>query len=194
MMTKTGMWLTYIASCRSVFILQIVSKFFYNYMTFSLIDFPRIQDKLLACWNQDKWLYFILLALVLFSTIWNLRWKRMQNNTRIKYKPEADSTLEVVLTIVAYLAIAFTINLDTYGFIVSLVILIVLGIAIVQTGNIQVCLYFLLHGYHIYTCGNSKILTKKSLEQYLLLLDDSPDGIEARELTKNVYIIFGNRQ
>lgn len=193
MMTKTGMWLAYIASCRSVFILQIVSKFFYSYSSLSSCDFPKTHDKLFACWNEDKWLYLVLIGLILFSTIWNLQWKRIHHNTRIKFKPEEDSTLEAVLTIVAYLAIAFTINLDAYGIIVSLVILIVLGIAIVQTGNMQVCLYFLLHGYHIYSSGKNKILTKKSLEQYLLLLDESPDGIEARELTKKVYIVFEKR-
>lgn len=193
MMTKIGMWLTYIASCRSVFILQIISKFWHGYTTLDSVAFPKIQDRILACWVQDKWLYLILFGLIVFSIIWDMRWKRYRHNTRIKFRPEEDSTLEAALTIVAYLAIAFTINLDAYGIIVSLVILVVLGIAIVQTGNMQVCLYFLLHGYHIYTCGKNKILTKKSLEQYLLLLDDSPDGIEARELTKKVYIVFENR-
>lgn len=193
MMTKTGMWLTYIASCRSVFILQIISKFWYGYTTLDSAVFPKIQDRFLACWAQDKWLYLILLGLIVFSIIWDIRWKRNRHNTRIKFSPEEDSTLEAALTIVAYLAIAYTINLDAYGIIVSLVILIVLGFAIVQTGNIQVCLYFLLHGYHIYTCGKNKILTKKSREQYLLLLDDSSDGIEAQELTQKVYIVYENR-
>lgn len=190
MMTKIGMWLTYIASCRSVFILQIISKFWYGYTTLDSAVFPKNQDRFLACWTQDKWLYLILLGLIVFSIIWDIRWKRDRHNTRIKFRPEEDNTLEAALTIVAYLAIAFTINLDAYGIIVSLVILVVLGIAIVQTGNIQVCLYFLLHGYHIYTCGKNKILTKKSLEQYLLLFDDSPDGIEAWELTQKVYIVY----
>ena len=192
MMTKTGMWLTYIASCRSVFILQIISKFWYGYTTLDSAVFPKIQDRFLACWAQDKWLYLILLGLIVFSIIWDIRWKRNRHNTRIKFSPKEDSTLEAALTIVAYLAIAYTINLDAYGIIVSLVILIVLGFAIVQTGNIQVCLYFLLHGYHIYTCGKNKILTKKSREQYLLLLDDSSDGIEAQELTQKVYIVYEN--
>lgn len=193
MMTKIGMWLTYIASCRSVFILQIISKFWYGYTALDSVAFPKIQTRILACWAQDKWLYLILFGLIVFSIIWDMRWERDKHNTRIKFRPEEDSTLEAALTIVAYLAIAFTINLDAYGIIVSLVILVVLGIAIVQTGNMQVCLYFLLHGYHIYTCGKNKILTKKSLEQYLLLLDDSPDGIEARELTPKVYIVYENR-
>ena len=193
MMTKTGMWLTYIASCSSVFVLQIISKFFYSYTSLISDESTEIKTKIITCWNQDKWLYVGLIILTLFSVIWNLQWKKLKHNTRIKYRPEEDSTLEAVLTIVAYLAIAFTINLDMYGIIVSFIILIVLGIAIVQTGNLQVCLYFLLHGYHIYTSGNNKILTKKSMEQYILMLDDSPDGIEARALTKKVYIVFEKR-
>ena len=41
MMTKIGMWLTYIASCRSVFILQIISKFWYGYTTLDSAVFPK---------------------------------------------------------------------------------------------------------------------------------------------------------
>lgn len=191
-MTKIGIWLTYIASCRCVFILQIISKFLGCYGTLDLDALPKVYDRILACWAQDKWLYLILFGLIVFSIIWDIGWTKRKHNTRIKFRPEDDITLEAALTIVAYVGMVFTINFDVYGIIVSFVILVVLGMAIVLTGNIQMCLYFLLHRYHIYTCGKNKILTKKSQEEYFLLLDDSPDGIEARELTKNVYMVFKN--
>lgn len=190
MLTKTGMWLEYIASCGIVFFLQLISKFFYSYSSLNPCEFPQTYERMLACWSEDKWLYLVLIGLIIFSKIWHLQWKRVKHNTRITVKPEKESTIEAVGPIVAYLAGAFTIHLDAHGIIVSFAILIALGVAIVQTGNIQLCLYFFLHGYHIYSSGNKKILTKKSLEHYLLCLDDSPDGIEARELTKNVYIVF----
>ncbi len=193
MMTKIGLWLTYLSSCRTVFILQIISKLIQCYKNLDKTQIPKIQDRLLACWKNDQLLYAILLFLIVFSIVWDMYWTKNQHNTRIKLNPEEDSTLEAVLTIVAYLAMAFTINLDAYGIIVSAALLIVLGIAIVQTGHIQVFLYFPLHGYHIYTCGKNKIITKKPLEKYRLLLDDEPDGIEARELAPRRYIIFEKR-
>jgi hypothetical protein len=176
-----------------VFIIQFICKFFYSYQTLSPANLQNTQEKLSICWNQDKCLYLILIGLIVFSTIWNLQWKRIGHNTRIKFRPEKDSTFETALEIIPYLITVFTINHDVYGFIVSLVIIGILGLIIVQTGNIQACAYFFLHGYHIYSSGKNKILTKKSQEQYLLLLDASVDGIEARELTKRVFIVFENR-
>ena len=61
MMTKTGMWLTYIASCSSVFVLQIISKFFYSYTSLISDEPTEIKTKIITCWNQDRWLYVSLI-------------------------------------------------------------------------------------------------------------------------------------
>ena len=188
MMKKLSMWLTYIASCNVVYILQFLS---YTYSLFCVLD-PEKYDtslcKVKAVWNEGKWLLIILLALIVFSSLWNLQWGHVKHNTRIRYRPETDGTLEAVLAVVPYLAMVFTMNIDVYGALVTIVIMFAFGLAIVQTGHIHMCLSFLLRGYHLYICGNVRIITKLSMEGYLIQLDNEPNGINARELTKNIYI------
>ena len=82
----------------------------------------------------------------------------------------------------------FTLHIDAYGIIATVVIMFAFGLAVVQTGHIHMCLNFLLRGYHIYVCGKVRIITKLSMEAYVLQLDNEPNGIEARELTNNIYI------
>ena len=89
-----------------------------------------------------------------------------------------------------YLAMVLSFNFDIPGLLFSVAIMLALGFGIVQTGNMHMCLYFFLHGYHVLSLDNVRILTKFSMEEYLLKLEENPNGLEARELTKRVYIIF----
>ena len=188
MMTKLSMWLTYIASCNAVYLLQFISHAYFSYVEVDSGAYPTILCKLVTVLNEGKWLFIVLIALILFSTLWNTQWSHVRSNTRIKYRPETDGTLEAVLATVPYLAMVITLHIDAYGIITTIAIMFAFGLAIVQTGHIHMCLSFLLRGYHIYVCGNVRIMTKLSMEQYVLRLDNEPNGIEARELTKNIYI------
>lgn len=188
MMTKLSMWLTYIASCNAVYLLQLASYSFFSYSELDAETYPTTLYKLETVWNEGKGIFIVLIALVLFSTLWNKQWVHVKKNTRIKCRPETDSTLEAVLATVPYLAMVFTLHIDAYGIIATVVIMFAFGLAVVQTGHIHMCLNFLLRGYHIYVCGKVRIITKLSMEAYVLQLDNEPNGIEARELTNNIYI------
>lgn len=188
MMSKLFMWLTFIASCNGVYILQLVSR---AYLSYSKIDqniYPSVLCRLHTVWNEDKWLFIVLFVFIIFSALWNKQWTHIKYNTRIKFRPETDGMLEAVLGTVPYLVMIITLNLDVFGVLVTLVIMFAFGLAIVETGHIYMCLNFLLHGYHIYACGKVRIITKSSMEKYILMLDQEPNGIEARELAKNIYI------
>lgn len=188
MMTKLSMWLTYIASCNAVYILQFFSYAYFSYCELDSATYPTTLNKLASMWNDGKWVFVVLLTLIIFSSLWNKQWSRVKHNTRIKYRPETDGTLEAVLATVPYLAMVITLNIDAYGIIATVAIMFAFGFAVVQTGHIHMCLNFLLRGYHIYVCGNVRIMTKASMEEYILQLDNEPNGIEARELTKHIYI------
>lgn len=188
MMRKLSMWLTFIASCNAVYIIQLVSRACFSYSKIDPKIYPNVPDRLQTVWNEEKWLFIVLLVFILFSTLWNKQWAHVKHNTRIKYRPETDGTLEAVLATVPYLMMVITLNIDVLGILATLLIMFSFGLAIVRTGNIYMCLNFLLHGYHIYICGKVRIMTKHSMEKYMLMLDQNPNGIEARELAKNIYI------
>jgi len=188
MMTKLSLWLTYIASCNVVYVLQLISEVVFTYSSLDPEDYPSTVSKLQATWENSKWIFIVLLILIVFSNLYNKQWKRVSYNTRIKYKPEADSMLEIILATVAYLMMVVTLQLNAFGIIATVVIMFALGLGITQTGSIHICLHFLMQGYHIYSYGKVYILTKRSMEEYRLLLDEEPNGIEARQLTEKVYI------
>lgn len=190
MLTKFSIWLSYIASCEYVFILQLISKFCVTYAGIKPAKYKSFIDHLRLTWKQAPILFTILVILIALSIVWNDSWKRKRNNTRITHRPTSDNTLEVPLSMIAYLAMVLSFNFDIPGLLFSVAIMLALGFGIVQTGNMHMCLYFFLHGYHVLSLDNVRILTKFSMEEYLLKLEENPNGLEARELTKRVYIIF----
>lgn len=187
MITKPKMWMTYIASCEWIYILIIISNLFYSY---EKLDSGEITQKLAICWSQNKCVYILLLILIAFSIIENICWRASKNNTRITKSLEGKKDPSLDIAIAAYLVPIITAPLDLYGMIAGLGTIILLGFIIVQSENLYMCPYFVLHGYHAYTSDNVIILTKLTQEQYRLALDDSPNGIEAREITTNVYIVL----
>ena len=90
MMTKLSMWLTYIASCNAVYLLQFISHAYFSYVEVDSGAYPTILCKLVTVLNEGKWLFIVLIALILFSTLWNTQWSHVRGNTRIKYRPEMD--------------------------------------------------------------------------------------------------------
>ena len=94
---------------------------------------------------------------------------------------------EIAFFVIAYLATVLTISLNTYGLLIVMVF--ALGWMVDLTDSIYIPVFFLT-GYRIYKSGKVKIITKMSRDQYRLKLDDAIDGVEAKELVQNVYIIF----
>ncbi len=188
MMTRLSKWLLYIASYKWVYILQIASVIISGA---SKIDTnATLWDKLLSIVLLRKFVLLALYLLFIIAVLIQKSLKKIKNNTRIKYSVEDDAIFEFAFSSVAYIATILTISLNTYGMLLTLAIFIALGWIVDLTDRVYILPIFYLKQYHVYKAGEAKVITKMSREQYRLRMDDSEDGIEARELVINTYIVL----
>ena len=186
-MTKLSKWLLYTASYRWVYLLQILSIVFTEVNGYKIT--PVTLKMILNAVCSNRVAIAILLVLFILAGIVQKNFRQGKHNTRIKYQVEENVIFEIAFSVIAYLATVLSISLNTYGFLVIIAVFLVLGWVVDLTDSIYIPVFFLT-GYRIYKSGKVKIITKMSRDQYRLRLDDSIDGIEARELVPNVYIIF----
>ena len=186
-MTRLSKWLLYTASYKWIYLLQIVSII--------LSEINRHDTKptslkiLLDTIRSNILIIAILFALFILASIVQKYFRRGKHNTRIRYQIGENVIFEIAFSVIAYLVTVLSISLNTYGRIIVIAIFVVLGWIVDLTDSIYVPIFFLT-GYRIYKSEKVKIITKMTRDQYRLKLDDAVDGIEARELVQNVYIIF----
>jgi general stress protein CsbA len=78
------------------------------------------------------------------------------------------------------------------GLVLFMVILLV-GIAIIRGGYLHTCCIFLLKRYYVYSNDNGAIIiTKVKMEKFNLEQRDNPNGIEARQIAKGIYLTCEN--
>jgi uncharacterized pyridoxamine 5'-phosphate oxidase family protein len=80
--------------------------------------------------------------------------------------------------------------LSDSGIAVDIFTIIVFGIVFINGDKVYASPIFLLHHYKVYKCNNYIVLTTMSREKFNIQVEDTIDGVEARELTKDVYIVL----
>lgn len=188
MLTKPSKWLLYVASYQWVYLLQIASL--------TICDIDNLHEitlsSILNAISKNRFVIILLVTLFILSVaILRMFRTRLRNNTRIKYHIGPDTISEMAWSLIAYIATVLTITLDAYGLLLTFAIFIAGGIVITSTDKLHFLPIFWLRKYHVFrTDSGAIIMTKLSSEEYRIKMDNSPDGIMARELVKNTYIIL----
>lgn len=145
-------------------------------------------EKAAYIFNNERIVLLILFALTVFSIAWTLYIKSWKNNTRVRFRMKEDSKIDESAFILPYIFTVVTFNFDVYGWLICLLIYGSIGLLFVQSRKLQMSPIFILSRYRILTDGTNKIITRNTVESFNLKLDDHPNGIEARELAKHIYI------
>lgn len=191
MMTTFSCCLLYIASYGIVYVI-IAFCIVYNGFIIAQNNeaFQALSqiEKVAYIFNNERIVLLILLVLAVFSIVWTRYIKSWKNNTRVRFRMKEDSKLDESAFILPYIFTVVTSNFDIYGWLICLLIYGSVGLLFVQSRKLQMSPIFILSRYHILTDGTNKIITRNTVESFNLKLDDQPNGIEARELAKHVYI------
>jgi hypothetical protein len=183
MMTKFAKSLVYVASFIPLYLLLVIK----------LIFTPAIQNRTLIqtwlCNGVTHKLPLALLALLLMvSLVWQNMFFKQGNNGRIYQKVSDNATIESVSFIIPYIASFVTIDLNFFALIANVVIFILLGIAFVYSDKLFLCPFFLFSRFKLYKNDTLHIFSRHSFEELRLSIDENKDGIEIRELCRNIYI------
>ena len=191
MLTGLACWLLYIASYGIIYIIISFCVMYNRFIDFQNVDtfqsLSRTQQIIHVAYHE-KVILIVLFLLFIFSISWTRYIKTWKNNTRIKFRMSDDSKIDESAFILPYIFTVVTFNFDIYGWIICILIYLSVGFLFVQTRKLQMSPIFILSRYHILTDGTNKVITRNSVESFNLKLDDSPDGIEVRELAKNIFI------
>lgn len=141
--------------------------------------------------NIQNNLGIIIVLAIMFalSLVWMIYLTTWKNNTRYKNRVDKNLTIEMLGFIFPYIVSICTIKIDSFGILINIVLFAVIGIAFICSDRVYMSPTFLLLGYKLYTSGSAYVLTKLSLEQFNLALEDDLNGVNVRELSKNVYIM-----
>jgi hypothetical protein len=135
-------------------------------------------------------LLMILIVLFVSSIFWVsglLRWK---NNVRISGKATENNTIEMAIYIVTYIVPLIFIEMNFTGLVISMVLFVVVGFIFIRSDKDYLNPTFLFFGYKTYRIDDKVILSRTSLDALNISLIESPQGICAREIVKNTYIIL----
>ena len=191
MMTTFSCCLLYIASYGIVYVIIafcIVHNSFVVAQNNEAFQALSYIEKATYIFNDNRIVLLILLVLTIFSIIWTRYIKSWKNNTRVRFRMKEDSKIDESAFILPYVFTIVTFNFDIYGWLICLLIYGSVGLLFVQSRKLQMSPIFIMSRYHILTDGTNKIITRNTVESFNLKLDDQPNGIEARELSKHVYI------
>lgn len=189
MITQLSKWLLYVASYKWIYILQMASIVISSITRSTDIAW---NERIIVALKSNALLLLCLIILFLFSVIYTKSISKWKNNTRIHYRIENEKTVDGGFLLIPLAATTLTISLTAYGIIVTVFVFVAMGCVFSLAGYVYALPIFFLRGYHVYgaNSGNIKIITRLSEEEYRIRQDQSLDGIEARELIKNTYIIL----
>lgn len=114
----------------------------------------------------------------------------MKANERVYSRIKSNSLVDMVGFLGFYVLSLLTIESDYIWIIINIIGYIVVGVFITKSEKIYLCPSYLFLGYILYeTEDDHKILVRLSREKYNILLDDSTNGIEAKQLTVTSHLV-----
>ena len=131
-----------------------------------------------------------LLILFILSVLWLLNLLKWKNNTRITGTIKENITIEMAAFLATYIVPIITIDINWVGLTISLVIFLAFGVAFIASDKHFLNSTFLMFGYRLYRLDEKCVLYNKSMDSLKILLIENPDGINARELVPNTYIVL----
>ncbi|MBR6422322.1 hypothetical protein IKS86_06390 [bacterium] len=182
MLTKLSWLAIYFASYFIVYFLILVVLIYEHCTSSDYIEY------LLS--NSVDWICMILLLFLLLSLVIAKTVKNAEMNTRIKDVPQKNITLDVCPYFLPQVITCATLIFADWWILIDVVIFVTYGVFFVKSEKVYTALLFVIPlGNKIYQSGDKIIITRYSEEEMRMVLEDSPDGIEARILTKNVFYV-----
>ena len=131
-----------------------------------------------------------LLTLICIGVLWLIILFCWKNNVRILGKVEEQNIMQEsgVFTLFNALPIISIVNQVTLS--VGLLILLILGVFAIRSGNYFFNPFLFLAGYKQYKFDDKRVYSKKSKEELRLFLIENQGGLPSRELVENTYINF----
>ena len=186
MLTALYQWLLYFASFVPLYIIFIISVLSEDiYSNESKIGLTK---KILFALRNKSIILLFLLSLIIISMIiaWSI--KKWRNNTRIHKRVKRDKTTdELLIPVSCIIPIGLCIFNVYYG-IIALFVFLLVGIVVIRSGKVDTCFIFVIMGYRIYENDEITVFSKYDMETLNLLISENINGIEARQISKNVYI------
>lgn len=192
MLTKGAKVLTYIAANTPVYIIAIpisIIKYFNNSTNFSEDEDISVLNKVVQSILENWPLIAICILLIVISLAWMKYLLSRPNNTRIKLSASADATIEAAAFMLPVIITLVLTCFDITGLITAIVIYGITGIVFVLSNQVQTSPMFLLCGYRVIKNDTVYIVTRETVESYNIKIADNVDGVEMRELTKNVFLL-----
>lgn len=184
MLTKLSKWMIYISSYLLLYVFLIAKIIFSPIENLSL--YSSIKEKI----TGNIHIIFFLGCLFVISVLWTKYMLSWHNNTRYYKRVEKNSTMEMIGFIIPYIISMCTIEIDKYGMLLNLLLFFVLGFAFVYSDKVFLSPVFLLFKYKLYENDLDYILTKESMEEFNLNIEEDPDGTNIRRLCSNVYLKY----
>lgn len=185
MLTKFSKWIIYCASYFPMYLLLVLPILFASQKSVELFWQVVIDN-----WNLSWPLLTILIALFIMSLGIIFFIPKLKPNTRVYGKLINNATGEMAAFFIPFIITFLTINMNWYGWIISVFIYFLCGAIVVQADFIHLCPAFFFARYKLFKDENGKfILTRLKREQVNQILLESANGMEATALTPNLYII-----
>jgi len=183
MLTRLSLWGIYFASYLVDYVLIL-----------AILICKRVafcQNNSVPFWKgADLLVWGILLVFIAASVIITDRVKNIKMNSRVKLIPEKNITHEMAGYLLAQVATAATTVFTDWWIPINIVLFILFGFFFVGSNKVHTSPLFVVPmGNKIYETGDSVIITKYSKQAMRIAQEDNPDGLEARELTENVFYV-----
>ena len=190
-MTKFSNWIIYTASYLPLSILQTIrfiaiiikeTNSSTKHLTIlEIIKAQGVSQIIILLLSLLCYLDFILFAIIIHKT---------SANERIYSKIKNNSLVDMIGFLGFYVLSLLTIESDYIWIIINAIGYIIVGIVITKSEKLYLCPSYLFLGYLLYeTDDEHKVLVRLSREKYNILLDDSSNGIEAKQLTVTSHLV-----
>lgn len=188
MMTIFSQWLLYFASYSLAYLCLFVEVLYLSIVN-NKEEISFIQ-KLSSGFSDNAVILLILGILILFSIMYTMSIKRWKNHTRIRQKMVRNVTFEMSCMLATYIFPLIFAGINPYIGFATFVALWAVGLAVVRSGYAHFCCAFLFLGFRVYTNDEITVITKLRMERFNLIIDEDTNGIQARRISNNVYIVM----
>jgi hypothetical protein len=140
--------------------------------------------------RQNLPLLITLAILLIISLVWIFVLFRWKNNTRVKGQVKENISIEMAAFLATYIVPIVFIDINWLSLIINIVLFIAAGIAIIVSDKHFMNPTFFLFYYKLYRLGDNCILYRGSMDKLNIAIAENPNGICARELVRNTYIVL----
>lgn len=177
MLTTAALWMIYIASYLVDYLLILIILIARSVLEESLqtVSRPVVGG---------------LILIILFSIYVTAKVGNMKMNTRVRWIPEKNITMEMNTYIFAQVAAIATTFFTEWWVLIDTVIIIVLGFYFVKSREVYTSILFVFPLMNkIYKAGDCIIITNYTEDEMRIAQEDNVDGLPARELSKQIYLV-----